>query len=356
MPKAKYEGIYHSLKKRIEAQDYPYQSLLPSENTLIEKYACSRNTVRRALAELVADGYVQTMQGRGVRVIYQPVGKTTFTIGGIETFQETARRNRLRAVTKVTKFETVIADECFAAKSGFSVGDELWSIERVRYLNGKALILDVNYFLKDIVPGDKVFSYLEGALNASQEIRKVPEIYLLALSKFYAGLPSLDPDQQALCRRIMEILTGNGMLFAYFKKLSKYAELSGDVLDKEIIEYHGSQDVRPVLKIRILPDEEEFHEEEMRMVYKGIYIRQKVLFEGEIMEYEIYEEENGALVKKAGGEIDCKEVPAGDRGNRFSCLNSMSLFLSTKEDAKLKEAMTKYVTDNMTVEELFPLK
>ena len=42
MPKAKYEGIYHSLKKRIEAQDYPYQSLLPSENTLLEEYACSR--------------------------------------------------------------------------------------------------------------------------------------------------------------------------------------------------------------------------------------------------------------------------------------------------------------------------
>ncbi|MEF2886635.1 GntR family transcriptional regulator, partial [Gemmiger sp.] len=56
MPKAKYEGIYHSIQKRIEAQDYPYQSLLPSENTLIEEYACSRNTVRRALAELVADG------------------------------------------------------------------------------------------------------------------------------------------------------------------------------------------------------------------------------------------------------------------------------------------------------------
>ena len=101
MPKAKYEGIYHSIKKRIEAQDYPYQSLLPSENTLIEEYACSRNTVRRALAELVADGYVQTMQGRGVRVIYQPVGKTTFTIGGIETFQETARRNRLQAADDV---------------------------------------------------------------------------------------------------------------------------------------------------------------------------------------------------------------------------------------------------------------
>ena len=117
MPKAKYEDIYHSIKKRIEAQDYPYQSLLPSENTLIEEYACSRNTVRRALAELVADGYVQTMQGRGVRVIYQPVGKTTFTSGVIETFQETANRNRLHAVTRVIRFETIIASDQFASES-----------------------------------------------------------------------------------------------------------------------------------------------------------------------------------------------------------------------------------------------
>ncbi len=217
-------------------------------------------------------------------------------------------------------------------------------------------VKSVNYFLRDAVPGDKVFSYLEGALDSSPEIRKVPEIYLLALSKFYSGLPSLDEKQQKLCRRIMEVLTGNGMLFAYFKKLAPYADISGDVLDKEIIEYHGSQDVRPVLMIRVLPDEEEFHEEEMRMIYKGIYVRQKVLFEGEIMEYEIYEEENGVRVKKAEGEISCTEVPAGDRGNRFSCLNSMNLFLNTKEDGKLKDAMLRYVTDDLAAEKLFPLK
>lgn len=172
MPKAKYEGIYHSIKKRIEAQDYPYQSLLPSENTLIEEYDCSRNTVRRAIAELTADGYVQAMQGRGVRVIYQPVGKTTFTIGGIETFQETAHRNRLRAVTKVTRFDTIQADERLAAQSGFSVGDELWAIQRVRYLDGKALILDINYFLKEFVPGltaeiaaHSIYDYIENVLE-----------------------------------------------------------------------------------------------------------------------------------------------------------------------------------------------
>ena len=91
------------------------------------------------------------------------------------------------------------------------------------------------------------------------------------------------------------------------------------------------------------------------MVYKGIYIRQKLLFEGEIMEYEVYEDENGVRVKKAEGEISCTEVPAGDKRNRFSCLNTMSLHLGTKDDLRLKETMTKYVTDNLAVEKLFPL-
>ena len=220
MPKAKYEGIYHSLKKRIEAQDYPYQSLLPSENTLIEEYDCSRNTVRRALAELVDDGYVQAMQGRGVRVIYQPVGKTTFTIGGIETFQETARRNRLHAVTKVTKFETLIADERFAAKSGFSVGDELWSIERVRYLDGKALILDVNYFLKEFVPGltpqiaaNSIYDYIENTLGMQiiTSKRRITVEHATACDEKLLDMDSYD----CVAVVVNQTFNASGLLFEY---------------------------------------------------------------------------------------------------------------------------------------------
>ena len=65
MPKAKFEGIYRSIKQKIEAQDFPYQSLLPAESELIAAYGCARNTLRRALAELTADGYLQPIQGKG---------------------------------------------------------------------------------------------------------------------------------------------------------------------------------------------------------------------------------------------------------------------------------------------------
>ena len=56
MPQNKYTQIYYVLKKRIESGEYPVGYLLPSENTLIEEFECSRNTVRRAIAGLVRDG------------------------------------------------------------------------------------------------------------------------------------------------------------------------------------------------------------------------------------------------------------------------------------------------------------
>lgn len=172
MPKAKYEGIYRSIKQRIEALDYPYQTLLPAESELIREYDCARNTLRRALADLTSDGYLQPIQGKGVRVIYRPVGRTAFRIGVIESFRETAARNHLRAVTKVVSFEPTVADERLASQSGFMVGEPLWAIERVRYLDGKALILDCNYFSQEMIPGlnaeiaaGSIYDYIEKDLK-----------------------------------------------------------------------------------------------------------------------------------------------------------------------------------------------
>lgn len=168
MPKAKFEEIYRDLKRRIENGEYLYNELLPSENTLVGVYDCSRNTVRRALAGLVDDGYVQSLHGKGVQVIYQPTEKATFTVGGIETFKESAARNKLCSVTKVIRFETLIVDEALSAKTSFPVGTEVLWIERVRTLDGKPLILDVNCFLKELMPEltpeiaeKSIYAYLE---------------------------------------------------------------------------------------------------------------------------------------------------------------------------------------------------
>lgn len=172
MPKAKYDEIYADLKRTVEGGTYSYGSLLPSENTLITQYDCSRNTIRRALAGLAEDGYVQPIHGKGVRVIYQPTERAAFTVGKIESFQESARRNKLQIVTKVIQFSVVSVDERLAKESGFPAGEEVYYIQRVRNLDGKPLIFDTNIFLKSRVPGltaeiagHSIYAYIERELG-----------------------------------------------------------------------------------------------------------------------------------------------------------------------------------------------
>lgn len=174
MPRAIYENIYKDLKQKIEADVFAYQELLPSENTLIQTYNCSRNTIRRAVSRLVTDGYVQTIQGKGVRNIYQPVTQTSFTLGEIESFQESAARNGHHAVSKVILFTEFAVNKKQAACTGFTEGADIYYIQRVHYLDGMPLILNHNYFLKEAVPGltkdiaeNSVYEYLEQILHVT---------------------------------------------------------------------------------------------------------------------------------------------------------------------------------------------
>lgn len=173
MPKSKFEDIYRDIKKKVESGDYLYGELLPSENMFIGIYRCSRNTIRRALAVLAEDGYVQSVHGKGVQVIYQPIDdKANFTVGGIESFRETSLRNNLRPVTHIACFETLTADETLYKKTSFPPGSEVTHITRIRNIGGSNLIVDDNYFLSSAVPGlnpeiaaQSIYAYLEGTLG-----------------------------------------------------------------------------------------------------------------------------------------------------------------------------------------------
>jgi GntR family trehalose operon transcriptional repressor len=222
MPKNKYELIYQDLKKKIELDEFPYQQLLPSENTLIQIYECSRNTVRRALSKLVLDGYIQTLQGKGVRNIYRPIEQTAFTIGDIESFSESAKRNGQDAKTRVLLFLEITADSALSYYTNFPVGAKLYYLQRLHYLDDKALILNHNYFLKDVVPGltaeiaeNSIYDYLENALHMtivnSKRIMTVEKI--TEIDEKYLNLDVNDYN----CMAVVSSYTYNseGVMFEY---------------------------------------------------------------------------------------------------------------------------------------------
>ncbi|GAA2120650.1 GntR family transcriptional regulator [Actinomadura alba] len=60
-----YAQIADALRRRIDAGDYAPGSRFPSETVLCGEFGVVRNTIRRALAELEADGLVATVPGMG---------------------------------------------------------------------------------------------------------------------------------------------------------------------------------------------------------------------------------------------------------------------------------------------------
>ncbi|RHP44115.1 DUF5717 family protein [Clostridium sp. AF32-12BH] len=226
-----------------------------------------------------------------------------------------------------------------------------------------------DYFLKNCPTTDAVFAYLEETVKQIPEKKRIPTIYMLALTLWYSRKESLSEEQEKLARGMVDQLLEEGRIFAYFHQLGQKIPMPDSIMDQITIEYRGSREVRPELKIRVLPVEENSHNAEFIKVYPGIYIHQHVLFEGEVLEYEVYEnvaEERSSgdvldtaspctAVKKDGGRLSYDSSLNGGRESRFTALNDMSRCLMEHNTSQLKEKMEKYLTDHAAMESLFTL-
>ena len=172
MPAEKYTAIFNDLKEKIEEGLYAPQSVLPTESILTSRYGVSRNTVRRAIARLADESYVQSIHGKGVVVIYRKAPANMFSFDVIESMKEAADRNHREYHTKVIHFTTFTVDDYLSRKTGFSVGEKVYYIQRVRYFDNMPMILDNNWFLARVVPRltpeiaeKSVYEYLENVVG-----------------------------------------------------------------------------------------------------------------------------------------------------------------------------------------------
>jgi len=210
MPKARYESIYRDLKEKIEMNTFAYQKFLPPEHTLVQIYGCSRNTLRRAVGLLVTDGYVQ------------PAEQTSFTIGEIESFRESAARNGHTPLTEVLLFTELTVNEKQSRAMGFPAGSDVYYIQRLHYLDGIPLILNHNYFLKEAAPGltreiaeQSIYQYLEETLRMtivnSKRVMTVEK--MTEIDEKYLKMNALDYNCVAVVSS--QTFNSSGVLFEY---------------------------------------------------------------------------------------------------------------------------------------------
>jgi GntR family transcriptional regulator len=78
---------YYLLKKeivhQIDNEVFKDGELIPSERELVQKYGVSRITVRRAIDELVSEGYLYRVQGKGTFVKSNLLEQNIITLNSI---------------------------------------------------------------------------------------------------------------------------------------------------------------------------------------------------------------------------------------------------------------------------------
>ncbi|MFC9911656.1 winged helix-turn-helix domain-containing protein [Streptomyces sp. NPDC127197] len=83
-----FQRVADALRARMTDGRYPLRSFLPSQRDLAEEFGVSRDTVQRALRELADEGWIESRQGSGSRVvkaqrIQSSTAKATRTRGGV---------------------------------------------------------------------------------------------------------------------------------------------------------------------------------------------------------------------------------------------------------------------------------
>lgn len=208
------------------------------------------------------------------------------------------------------------------------------------------------FFMNDEIIQDNIFEYLEDGLSDVDDIKEFPNIYMLALSKYYSKKDKLNFKQTRLCEQIVNNLCDMGMVFSYFKSLSKFVPIERDILESTFVEYKAEKD-SIILKSRIFPLNKDFEEEDFPNIYKNIFVKYKKIFSDEIWEYQILENEDGNIKTLVN---DCVQFSKLDNAgeSRFILINDMEE-LPKGEDREIKEKLTEFVYKDELVANLFTL-
>ncbi len=139
--------LYHQLMQRLRDDVgrgvYPVGSRIPTEHELEGLYQVSRVTVRRALAELTAEGLLERKQGKGTFVA---APKFSQNLRSIHSFHEACLQNGMKAGTRLIHLQEIAADARDQADLKLNPGDRVLETFRVRMADGVPVVLEKNHF------------------------------------------------------------------------------------------------------------------------------------------------------------------------------------------------------------------
>lgn len=192
--------LYHQLeehiKELIEIGELKPGGSVPPEREFAEKYKISRMTVRQAFTNLVNEGYLHRMQGKGTFVAERKIEQA---LQGLTSFTEDMKARGMVPGTQLIRFEIIPAPSQIAGQLAIPVYGPVYEIKRIRLADGVPMAIETNYISANLIQGitekivnQSLYAYIESQLflnidRASQiiesSIASPNEAKLLNISK-----------------------------------------------------------------------------------------------------------------------------------------------------------------------------
>ena len=142
-----YQQVIDIIKNEINSGAYKAGARIPNEFELAENYKVGRVTVRRAIEELVQQGYLTKRQGKGTFVNAPKLKRKIRQKGDVQSFTEGCAANDMVPGARLVSRTVVAATHEDAAFFGVEPGCELIVVERVRTADGIPVMLENNAFV-----------------------------------------------------------------------------------------------------------------------------------------------------------------------------------------------------------------
>jgi len=154
-----YQQIRDDIKKKIQEGYYAKGTYLPCEKSLEQEYQVSRTTIRSAVNELVLDGYLYIVRGKGTKVACSRLMDNN---PNLLSFTEILKSHGYESQILERSFEIIKADEKTAKKMSMEEGEELIRIYRVRGADGEPVSINDSYFPAKLFRGRNPRLLFEG--------------------------------------------------------------------------------------------------------------------------------------------------------------------------------------------------
>lgn len=150
-PLPKYHIIKEVMLGQIADGQWAIGALIPSEPELCREFGVSRITVRRAIAELVQNGKLRAVQGKGTFVA-SPKLQEHFVQRAFGFFED-MQRHGFMLTTEVLRQEVIPAPVEVALQLGIPPREPVHVIVRVRSVAGEKILVSTTYIPEYLCPG-----------------------------------------------------------------------------------------------------------------------------------------------------------------------------------------------------------